>query len=86
MIIRTKELQEILQVLLHRIEQNLGTDILIDNDYYWDISQDEIYDVYKKPSELTMGQLEDDWQVLICAIENNVMYPNGWTVSGLFYN
>lgn len=35
---------------------------MISNDYYWEISPDEIYDPYKEPENFTLGQLSDDMQ------------------------
>lgn len=36
----------------------------VDEDYYWDIPVNELYDVYNKPENLTIGQLTDDWSGL----------------------
>lgn len=34
--------------------------IELNEDYYWCISSDEIYNVYENPKELTVGSLHDD--------------------------
>lgn len=36
----------------------------ISKDHYWEIWEDELYNVYKKPENLTIGQLTDDWNEL----------------------
>jgi len=48
--------------LLTKLKENIGDEIMISNDYYWEISPDEIYDPYKEPENFTLGQLSDDMQ------------------------
>lgn len=38
------------------------TTIDLDHDYYWAIDFDELFNVYETPSDLTIGQLYDDWE------------------------
>lgn len=53
-----------LRIVANRLFDNLDKAgrqaITIPHDYYWSVPQDERYDPYKQPSELTLGQLSDD--------------------------
>ena len=35
-----------------------------DTDYYWDIANDERYEPAKRPADLHMGRLSEDWEFL----------------------
>ena len=35
--------------------------VTIEVDYYWDVSPGARYDNYKQPTDLSVGQLSDDW-------------------------
>lgn len=43
--------------------------IELSQDYYWSIETEQLYDMSKDPTELTAGQLYDDWDFLT-KIEN----------------
>jgi hypothetical protein len=55
----TQELREVFDVLMRHIEERHGSTIEVDADYFWSIPPDEIYDVYKQPTQLTVGQLTE---------------------------
>lgn len=64
MIINKEELRTITEKLfLHLDELNIDS-IEVSQDYYWYISEAEIYNPYVQPENLTLGQLTDDWQEL----------------------
>jgi len=60
--IKISEIDSALTLLLKKLKENIGDEITISNDYYWEISPDEIYDPYKEPENFTLGQLSDDMQ------------------------
>ena len=41
-------------------EQRLGTEVALEDDYYWHLPVDEAFDVTREPGSLTVGQLSDD--------------------------
>ena len=54
------KIQKIASLLLSRLKESKGDEIEITNDYYWDISDEELYNPYEEPKNITLGQLSDD--------------------------
>ena len=54
------DLQTIITLLLSNLKEKKGNEIELGNDFYWDISSDELYMPYNEPKILTLGQLSDD--------------------------
>jgi len=54
------ELNKIITLLLSNLRNNKGNEVELKNDYYWDISKDQLYNPYDDPSEISLGQLSDD--------------------------
>lgn len=63
MTIDIEELRAIIAKLLDAVETN-GAKVEIEADYYWDVPHDDRYDRYASPTQLTIGQLSDDWNEL----------------------
>lgn len=72
--ILTKDLKKISRILLNLLDELEIDEIDLDHDFYWDVPQALRYDPYSKPNELSLGQLEDDWQELL-AILNSKKEP-----------
>jgi hypothetical protein len=70
--INIDELQLILSQLLSRLKEIKGTDIELNNDFYWDIPSEELYNPYQEPKELTLGKLSDDWQEIKRLTDNQL--------------
>jgi len=58
------DLRQITESLFAHLEETGIETIRLQNDYYWHISGEELFDPYKVPSELNLGQLSDDWRDL----------------------
>jgi len=58
--ISVDEIQKITLQLLSRLKESKGDEIELANDYYWEISDEELYKPYEEPKNITMGQLSDD--------------------------
>lgn len=58
------EFLEVMRIIIDHLEATQPTVIDVKEDYCWHIPNSERYDPYKKPSELTLGQLSDDWSEL----------------------
>lgn len=54
------EIQKITLLLLSRLKESRGDEIEVINDYYWDISDEELYNPYEEPKNITLGQLSAD--------------------------
>jgi hypothetical protein len=46
----------------HLIETRGEKEIDIDRSFYWHIPFDELFDMEKKPQNIDVGSLEDDWE------------------------
>jgi hypothetical protein len=59
-------LRQAANVLFDHLEQTGRTEIDVTEDFYWSIPEKHLYSVYTAPpeTELTMGQLSDDWAEL----------------------
>jgi hypothetical protein len=70
------ELQKITSLLLSKLKDSKGNEIEIKNDYYWDIAEDEIYNPYEDPKNITLGQLSDDLEEIqrLPKSDNAIMY------------
>ena len=53
-------LRNAVEKTLDYLEESGLTHIDVDEDYYWNIAKEEIYDLYKEPTDLNVGQLSDD--------------------------
>lgn len=54
------ELQKITLLLLSNLREQMGNEIELENDFYWDISSNELYKPYDEPKDISLGQLSDD--------------------------
>lgn len=62
--ISVSELRKITEKLFNHLEEINQDPIEITNDYYWDISEEERYNIENEPKDLTIGQLTEDWEFL----------------------
>ena len=62
--VKVSELRAIADQLFTYLEETGRSEFEISEDYYWSIEKEEVYDPYKEPKDLTMGQLSDDWNEL----------------------
>ena len=53
-------LRNAVEKTLDHLEESGLTHIDVDEDYYWNIVKEQIYDPYKEPTDLNIGQLSDD--------------------------
>nr|WP_314424702.1 hypothetical protein [uncultured Erwinia sp.] len=45
----------------------------LDVDFYWNIPRDKLYDPYVEPTELDIGQLEEDYENLVEMSSKNLL-------------
>lgn len=63
--INIAELRLVVNRILDHIEHDLGqAHVKLDEDNYWDVSNEERYDFTKTPNSFEHGQLHDDWEFL----------------------
>ncbi|WP_139785467.1 hypothetical protein [Chryseobacterium phocaeense] len=56
---------------MNKLETSTEDTFILDEDLYWNILDEELYDPYKKPENFTMGSLADDWAFLQNVLEGN---------------
>lgn len=54
-------LEEATKAVFKHLKEQKITDLKFDEDFYWNITQEDRYNPYDEPKELTLGQLSDDW-------------------------
>lgn len=62
--VNIKQIEKISLLLFSKLKESKGNEIELRNDFYWDISPDELYNPYEEPQNITLGQLSDDLQEL----------------------
>ena len=62
--IRIRDLLQVMNILQSALKRFDSID-LGDKDYYWDIFEEELYNPYQEPTELSLGQLSFDWEGLL---------------------
>lgn len=63
--IEKKDLLELIDLLKSEIDEWFDEGIDFEDDFYWEINPDELYQFSKNPSKIFMGQLTDDWAELL---------------------
>lgn len=54
-------LEEATNAVFNHLKEQKITHFEINEDFYWDITQEDRYNPYDEPKELTLGQLSYDW-------------------------
>lgn len=63
--IKIVDIKKIIEILLTKLDSmDNDNSLILDKDLYWNIVDDEVYNVYKNPTELTIGSLVEDWEFL----------------------
>lgn len=64
-VVSVVELRKCINAVFDHLEANLGLESLqLSEDLYWDISEKEVYDFSRRPEDLVVGSLSDDWELL----------------------
>ena len=69
--ISINEIEKIALLLLSKLRESKGNEIELKNDYYWDIPEDELYNPYEEPKDITLGQLSHDVEELIRLVQSD---------------
>ncbi|MDR2235936.1 MAG: hypothetical protein LBE92_07420 [Chryseobacterium sp.] len=63
--IKVADLKILLETFLLKLKNiDSNKTIPLEKDLYWNILDEELYEPYKDPTKLTMGNLTDDWEFL----------------------
>ena len=66
-----EELRQVCQALLDHVAAIEGTEIQLDQDFFWAIPPSELYNVYSPPQALTVGQLSESWANLQALVQDD---------------
>lgn len=58
--VKISEIEKIALLLLSKLKESKGDEIELSNDFYWDISEEELYNPYEEPKNISLGQLSFD--------------------------
>lgn len=59
------DIRKLINILSNELEQSDDKSVAIsENDLYWNILDEELYNPYHEPAQLTMGSLTEDWDFL----------------------
>jgi hypothetical protein len=61
LIIPREKLLRILRLLVDHVAPEPGTELTVDQDFFWTVPPARLYNPYEEPDELTLGQLTDSW-------------------------
>ncbi len=71
-IVNIPELRRIVDGLLAHVEKVHGPEFRLEDDYYWDLNKDEMFDMDKKIEPNEAGSLGDDWEFLLNMKGNDI--------------
>lgn len=77
--IRSEDLMRVLGLLIARVEQD-GV-VCVEHEGFWSVPLSDAFDIYKEPSEPTVGMVSDSWtnlESMVRAPESAVNYGFIW--------
>ena len=77
--VKLTDLRAISDRLFTYLEETGREEFEVEDDYYWEISKEELYDPSEDPKDLTIGQLSHDWERLQ-AIQSEEDPPIGYAL------
>ena len=64
--IQKQDLLRVIDILKGKINEHFDESIEVaEEEYYWEIPLEDLYDPTTKPEDLTLGQLSEDWKELL---------------------
>ena len=79
MIVKLDELKQALDVVFEHLRAENVTAVEVDEDFYWNIPAEVVYDPLTQPEAMDVGQLTEDW-VRIQAIADGTSPPIGFAL------
>ncbi|WP_265130968.1 hypothetical protein [Chryseobacterium oranimense] len=67
--IQKEDMKRILSILMDKLEAS-DNKIILYEDLYWNIPDEELYNVYNEPADFTTGSLAEDWEFLQKVLRN----------------
>lgn len=79
--VNVEQLESVWCALILNLKSKGVKEIDIKESYYWSINDEDLYNVYREPKELTIGNLADEWPWLISMAnkpDDAVVYAFRW--------
>ncbi|MBG5891592.1 hypothetical protein AB6F89_07265 [Providencia hangzhouensis] len=77
-------LEEAIVAIFKEMKVQGMDNIDLDADFYWNVPSESIYDIYNETTQLDIGQLEADYEMLCKAKENELLIKyNLKNISGI---
>lgn len=73
--VKLEDIEQMISTILLRYKEVYGTEIEIENDYYWAFDEQEIYTLDDEPKDFALGQLTDDWETLQHNFKSDDLIP-----------
>lgn len=70
-LIDVEALRRITSRLLDHLAENQGDQVALDHDMFWSIAAPEIFNVYSRPEDLTIGQISEAWASLCLMVDDD---------------
>jgi hypothetical protein len=68
--IHINELRNVAEKIFQHLEEIHQEDFYLENDFYWEIPEESLYNVEQEPTGHSIGQLSDDWNDLQMILTN----------------
>lgn len=62
---KKKYLLKVIDIISNEIKNNCPEKIDYEHNFYWEISEESIFDIQNKPNDFFIGQISDDWKELL---------------------
>ena len=75
------DLRRVTELLLEHLDELGQEEFEIDKDFYWEVPSSGRYDHYDQPSELSVGQLSEDWaelEAMLSGVKEPIGYGLVW--------
>ncbi len=81
--ISIEDLESLFQKLKAELIIHFGNEVEIKaEDFYWEVDESEMYNPSQKPTDLSLGQLSDDWNDLL-RLKDDDEIPISWDLRRL---
>ena len=74
--VKLEDIQQMISAILLNYKEVCGSEIELENDYYWKVDEKEIYAVNAEPKDFSLGQLTDDWETLQNSFKSDDLVPH----------
>jgi hypothetical protein len=68
--VHVDQLRQAFELLMAHVTKGSDAELAISKDYFWSIPAPERYDLFKQPSEFTIGQVSESWANLQAMLED----------------